>query len=155
MPVISGGGGNFNGGTITRELTVDRSGDTSGGNLLELTAENATAGSGIDLFVDAYGDLSITGKAGNSAAVTVQTDPTTGQGSLASAGVSFLDSAGVTLASLDARGVGINVHAAPADASLLNGECVVWFDDTNGASKLMIKAKSANGTVVTGSVTLA
>jgi hypothetical protein len=48
----------------------------------------------------------------------------------------------------------VSLHAAPADAALENGDAAVWFDQTNGASKLMVKAKSANGTVVTGSVTL-
>jgi hypothetical protein len=51
--------------------------------------------------------------------------------------------------------VRIQAHAVPADADLAAGEAAVWFDSTNGASKLMVKAKSANGTVVTGSVTLA
>ena len=48
----------------------------------------------------------------------------------------------------------IETHSAPADGSLAAGELVFWFDQTNGAGKLMIKAKTANGTVVTGSVTL-
>lgn len=45
-------------------------------------------------------------------------------------------------------------NAAPADAELAAGEMAMWFDSTNGASKAMFKGKSANGTVVTGSVTL-
>ncbi len=45
-------------------------------------------------------------------------------------------------------------HSAPADADLGAGDCALWFDQTNGAAKLMIKAKTANGTVATGSVTL-
>lgn len=49
----------------------------------------------------------------------------------------------------------VGVTAAPADADLAASQCALWFDDTNGASKLMVKAKSANGTVVTGSVALA
>lgn len=44
--------------------------------------------------------------------------------------------------------------SAPADADVSTSECALWFDNTNGAGKLMIKAKTANGTVVTGSVTL-
>lgn len=43
---------------------------------------------------------------------------------------------------------------APADADLANGEMAVWFDPTNGAAKLMIKAKETSGTVRTGSVAL-
>lgn len=46
----------------------------------------------------------------------------------------------------------INQHAAPADADLSAGDCAIWFDQTNGAAKLMMKAKQADGTVKTGSV---
>jgi hypothetical protein len=46
-------------------------------------------------------------------------------------------------------------HAAPADADLAAGDCALWFDQTNGAAKLMIKGKSADGTVVAGSIDLA
>jgi hypothetical protein len=46
------------------------------------------------------------------------------------------------------------VNAAPADSELNAGEMAIWFDSTNGASKLMVKAKSANGTVVVGNVAL-
>jgi hypothetical protein len=45
-------------------------------------------------------------------------------------------------------------NSAPADAELAAGEAAWWFDSTNGASKLMVKAKSVNGTVVTGNVPL-
>lgn len=46
-------------------------------------------------------------------------------------------------------------NAAPADADINNSEAAIWFDSTNGAGKLMIKAKTANGTVVTGNLALA
>lgn len=45
--------------------------------------------------------------------------------------------------------------AAPADADLAASEVSLWLDATNGAAKLMIKAKQADGTVRTGSVALA
>lgn len=45
--------------------------------------------------------------------------------------------------------------SAPADALINPGDAALWFDKTNGASKLMIKARSADGTLVTGSVALA
>lgn len=45
--------------------------------------------------------------------------------------------------------------AAPADADLATSELAIWFDDTAGAAKLMIKAKNASGTVVTGNMALA
>ena len=44
---------------------------------------------------------------------------------------------------------------APADAELQAGDIALWYDDTNAAAKLVIKAKTANGTVVNGNVALA
>jgi hypothetical protein len=44
--------------------------------------------------------------------------------------------------------------SAPADGELANGEMAIWFDKTDGAAKLMVKAKQNSGTVRTGSVTL-
>lgn len=44
---------------------------------------------------------------------------------------------------------------AVPDSDLSNGGFGLWLDPTNGATKLMIKAKSTNGTVVTGNVALA
>lgn len=46
-------------------------------------------------------------------------------------------------------------NAAPADADLNAGEIAFWFDSTNGAAKLKVKAKEAGGTVRTGEVALA
>lgn len=43
---------------------------------------------------------------------------------------------------------------AVADADLYAGSVSLYFDATNGAAKLRIKGKSANGTVVTGTVNL-
>ncbi len=43
---------------------------------------------------------------------------------------------------------------APADADLAAGECCWWYDKTDGAAKVMFKAKTNNGTVVAGSLTL-
>lgn len=45
--------------------------------------------------------------------------------------------------------------AAPADAELSAGEVAIWFDPTNGAAKVMFKAKETGGTVRTGEVALA
>jgi hypothetical protein len=44
--------------------------------------------------------------------------------------------------------------AAPADADIATSEMALWFDNTAGAAKLMIKAKDSGGTVRTGSVSL-
>lgn len=48
----------------------------------------------------------------------------------------------------------VATHSAPADADVATGQAFLWFDQTNGAAKLMVKAKEAGGTVRTGSVTL-
>lgn len=48
----------------------------------------------------------------------------------------------------------IDDHSAPSDGSLTAGQAVLWFDQTNGAGKLKIKGKTANGTVVAGEVAL-
>jgi hypothetical protein len=59
------------------------------------------------------------------------------------------------LARIDKSGYQIiSRTSAPADAALGAGEMALWFDSTNGLSKLMVKGKSANGSVVTGSVVL-
>lgn len=42
----------------------------------------------------------------------------------------------------------------PADADIAPNQLYFWFDATNGAAKLMLKGKSANGTVVEGEVAL-
>lgn len=42
----------------------------------------------------------------------------------------------------------------PADSDLSANDLAFWFDSTNGAAKLMLKAKQADGTVRTGQVAL-
>ena len=42
----------------------------------------------------------------------------------------------------------------PADGDLVAGQLALWFDDTNGAAKLMVKAKQADGTVKTAAIAL-
>jgi hypothetical protein len=49
----------------------------------------------------------------------------------------------------------ISKNAATADGNLSAGQMAIWFDQTNGAAKLMVKGKSANGTVVAGAIALA
>lgn len=45
--------------------------------------------------------------------------------------------------------------SAPDDSALASGQVALWFDQTDGAAKLKIKGKSADGTVVSGEVALA
>lgn len=49
----------------------------------------------------------------------------------------------------------IAVTVPPADVDLAASQVALWFDATDGAAKLMLKGKSADGTVVTGTVNLA
>ncbi len=50
--------------------------------------------------------------------------------------------------------IGTSAHAAPDDSELSAGDLAIWFDDNDVTPALKIKAKSANGTVVTGTVLL-
>jgi len=54
------------------------------------------------------------------------------------------------------RGIGLfnTLNSAPADGDLAAGECAWWFDKTDGAAKLMIKAKQNDSTVKTASISL-
>jgi hypothetical protein len=49
----------------------------------------------------------------------------------------------------------LKTAAAPADAALAASQFTLWLDATNGAAKLMIKAKQADGTVKTATIALA
>lgn len=114
----------------------------------------------------------IANAAGLSSSLVLQAN-ITGTGRYSAAGL-YVDVAGKTIAaggkleiarfqssvggdgSIDLQGRYITrSHAAPADADLAAGDMAVWFDQTNGAAKFMIKAKQADGTVRTGSVALA
>lgn len=39
-------------------------------------------------------------------------------------------------------------NTEPLDASIIAGQAILWFDPTNGASSLNVKAKENDGTVV-------
>ncbi|MFO0807972.1 MAG: hypothetical protein U0746_05075 [Gemmataceae bacterium] len=52
---------------------------------------------------------------------------------------------------IDASHSGLTIDG---DGELAAGECCLWFDKTDTASKLMIKARDNSGDVVTGSVAL-
>lgn len=66
------------------------------------------------------------------------------------------DSSGAYYSKFDKAGYFMTKKtSAPADADLAAGEMALWFDSTNGAAKLMVKAKEAGGTVRTASVALA
>ena len=103
---------------------------------------------GIELFLAGTGDLKLLPLAGGSVVLGANASVLpTGEidcGAIISTGKVYATSVLVTAA-----------NAAPADNTLNAGEAALWLDATNGAGKLMVKAKTANGTVVAGSVTLA
>jgi hypothetical protein len=45
-------------------------------------------------------------------------------------------------------------NAAPADGDISTNQAILWFDPTTGSASLNIKAKQADGTIVTGQVLL-
>lgn len=68
---------------------------------------------------------------------------------------SVKDASNVVQTRLTANGTFVTrVNTAHSDAAIQTNEMSIWFDSTAGAAKLMIKAKNASGTVVTGSVAL-
>jgi hypothetical protein len=65
------------------------------------------------------------------------------------------NSSAASLAKIDKNGTFFTkANAAPADASINTNDMALWFDPTNGAAKLMVKAKQADGTVQIGSIPL-
>lgn len=149
------------GGTITGPLIIDLTADTSDRTALDVVQPD-TFGFGARPFrfrQEDFGYLEML----TTGVVSVQgNDFATAGGTISLGGastdgkLSLLDSSGALILRLDrTRGIGLLLHAAPADASLSNGEAVLWYDQTNGAAKLMVKAKTANGTVVTGQLALA
>lgn len=173
MPVISGGGGGgttFNGGTITNPLTIDSGLAGTPALLVESPTHDGSTTAlavkddlGVDLFlVTDQGDATVTRGLAVSGGTTLGGNVTSVQlylfaGLAQASPISQVYDGGSALAfQLDKSGRAvISVHSAPADGDLAAGECALWFDQTNGAAKLMVKAKQADGTVRTGSVNLA
>ncbi len=76
-------------------------------------------------------------------------------GSVISGSNVIASSSGSFGGTVEAAYLRVTANSAPADSSLDAGEVAMWFDKTDGAAKLMFKAKQANGTVKTGSVAVA
>lgn len=84
-------------------------------------------------------------------------------GTITSYGILLEDQAGSVNNYAIWTGLGRNVfndtvifarHTIPADGDLRAGDAAIWFDQSNGAAKLMVKAKQADGTVRVGSLAL-
>lgn len=138
------------------ELTGDGVFGVSSDDVLDASF---TASGGTDSTVHVsgrHGALVCTGDGTDS---TVRVDSAGGfiaqAGAAASVLLDLKNSAGTSLVQGRATGFVLMMHSAPADGDLAAGDCALWFDQTNGASKLMVKGKSANGTVVAASIALA
>lgn len=169
-------GGAFDGGTIADPLAIGPITDFSD----PLTIDSDDAGFGAHTILDASGTFQITGTGGSTSRIEAKDDQSSEYARLDSEkGVDVKNSrsgGGLTVRASDSsvkfsvtpgsnaisvamplkatERITTQLHAAPADGDLAAGECALWFDQTNGAAKLKIKAKSANGTVVSGEVAL-
>lgn len=170
-----GGGSSFNGGTITSPLVVNVASTVGGKNLLYLeNSANPDTAAWFEFIDDGSGNVNVTlnivGALNGRAIIDLAEDNFDGNVHLNTNGSSIVprstsgegDAAlrvgrpgtGETRIFRDGATV-LSTHAAPADAALVAGDCALWFDQTNGAAKLMVKAKQADGTVKTGSLALA
>ncbi len=139
MPIVSGGGVGFS-------VPFDAS------------------SSGTELATDNFGRLTITGKGGNNGELDIIDDSTTGlvilsngrgfEGDEAAAAIVLLVGTD-HIFQVDSTELKFHINAALIDSALSAGDCALWYDSTNGASKLMVKAKQADGTVKTAAVALA
>jgi hypothetical protein len=170
-----GGGGSepFGGGTITQPLTIDL---PTGGAANGLVVKNddqpvafiRTDISGTGAAATTILDLQADGSGASKIALT--DDTFDGEVVIGTKGSYFQPRSTVADASQTIEGVDksgndkflfladgsviFGRNAVIPDTDLAAGQFGFWLDPTNGASKLMIKAKSTNGTVVTGEVAL-
>lgn len=150
----------FNGGTITEPLEINVADNTekpllittpdvvfqldpAGGNYMEL-----------DIYGVGFSPYLVLAEQGQVSTVSLNLG---GDGEAISRGGNFqaITSAGAHVAEVGQRGVVISRNTAPANGDLVAGQVALWFDKTDGAAKLKLKGKSANGTVVQGEVALA
>jgi hypothetical protein len=160
----------FNGGTITQELIIDTAATND-----QALALSGTRTSEHDIFridyphtvvvIDSDGVVSFTsddhlgfqaiGTGGTHAVISATNSPGGEQATIGSAvGFEHYDGTRYT-EKLNAEQFSFYQVAAPADGLLAPGDCALWFDQTDGAAKLMVKAKTANGTVATAAIALA
>lgn len=160
----------FNGGAITNQLTID---DSDGDTPLVLQRNALTAG-GTMAVLDDGGFESVTVLTGNdlldlsdSGSGTEYSFPRDGHTTFRDSdgngyftwngAVLQLGLGGVFVKHSTDTGwsyVAISARTEPPNALISNRQMLLWFDPTNGAAKLMIKAKQNDGTVVTGEVAL-
>lgn len=165
-----GGGGSFNGGTITQPLTIDLSGGPA-----DQRAFHVILPADFDFSVEAF-TFEVDQQSTPLLAFTTNGDVSTGGNGLQTGGGSILTGTGLISTAGDTSavaakdhnqaiagevsavlGVATYLNAAPADSDLSPGTCSLWLDHTDGVgnTKLMLKGKSADGTVKTASIVLA
>jgi hypothetical protein len=163
VPFYSGGGGGggaaFNGGTITNPLGIN---SDPGDVTLAVFADVGQTADLVDVTSQAAGNFSILADGGlNENTNNAMTNDALGIGlsnalAVNAVNVSQAFAPFATVWRVNKSGyMGVGLHAAPADAAVATGECMVWFDQTNGAAKLMLKGKTADGTVATAAIALA
>jgi len=130
MPIISGGGGGaFNGGTVGEPTNII--GNAGNAAMLYVEADDASQPFALEVGGAMAGDILIV--------IPDNVGPGAGHSRV-------IVQRGFVIA---------QANAAQADADLTGGDMSLWLDKTDGACKLMVKAKQADGTVRTGSVNLA
>jgi hypothetical protein len=154
---------------------------THGGGLAQLRGGDGTTGSSGGGAITAHGgDGQATGIDGGSATLQAgdaggpsfgsgakfyadsgKSDGTNGKaivytnGSVGNLGEALVSDGNANAVWNDLGQIKIDTHAAKDSADIGAGELYLWFDQTNAAAKLMVKAKSADGTVVTAAIALA
>jgi hypothetical protein len=156
MPVGGGSSGPFNGGTITRQLVVGLTGSDDpalevdgNANTVDLLYMQPWFGAQSSFQYTNSGKLRLGGP----------DDDNTIVANAAPSGVNHVfvvtaQGGAEAFATLYSGQPVLKIHAAPADGDIVAGECALWFDQTNGAAKLMVKAKQADGTVKTAAIAL-
>lgn len=132
----------FNGGTITRALNIATAAGT-----LELDPDGLflTLADGSHIYLDpSSGGNAIIHQTAGGVVARLGAGSVAVDGDVVSSGNALINGY-----------VQTDQNTAPADGNLSQGQAAIWFDKTNGAAKLMVKAKQADGTVKTGSVNLA
>lgn len=151
------------GGTITSPVFIDNSDDDTTVAFRVLAGSTNTVG--VDVKVDPSASAVRIQGLDNSGTLIVSDDFSTSQTTIASGTirttgyvqVQAAGGGGAAQVSMSGSGLMVAIHAAPADVSINAGEAWLWFDQTDGVgnTKLMVKGKSADGTVKTATILLA
>ncbi|MEA2443116.1 MAG: hypothetical protein QOJ12_408 [Thermoleophilales bacterium] len=109
------------------------------------------------------GGIAVGGANDNSATGLFAVSPNTGQRAVVARGrqgqtqpiLEIQDGGAVQLGGFDKGGFFFTKKtSAPSDSDVANGQLFLWFDQTPGKPKLVVKARDSGGTIRTGSVAL-